>query len=80
MNITESKISDIIPYENNPRNNKAAVEKVAESIKEFGFKVPIIVDKGPIIIDMQNVIVTGHTRYLAAKKLGLQKVPCILDF
>lgn len=71
MNITERKVSDIIPYENNPRNNKDAIEKVAESIKEFGFKVPIIVDKG-------GIIVAGHTRLEAAKLLGLKKVPVII--
>ena len=71
MNITERNISDIIPYENNPRNNKNAIEKVAESIKEFGFKVPIIVDKG-------GIIVAGHTRLEAAKLLGLKKVPVIV--
>lgn len=71
MNITERKISDIIPYENNPRNNENAIEKVAESIREFGFKVPIIVDKG-------GIIVAGHTRLEAAKLLGLKKVPVIV--
>ena len=70
MNILDLKLSDITPYENNPRNNDEAVEPVAESIKEFGFKVPIIIDK-------DNVIVAGHTRYKAAKKLKLDKVPCI---
>lgn len=71
MNITERKISDIIPYDNNPRNNKKAIEKVAESIREFGFKVPIIVDKG-------GVIVAGHTRLEAAKILGFETVPVIV--
>lgn len=70
MNILDLKLSDITPYENNPRNNDEAVEPVAESIKEFGFKVPIIIDK-------DNVIVAGHTRYKAAKKLKLDTVPCI---
>ena len=58
-------------YENNPRNNDNAVEAVAESIKNFGFKVPIV-------IDAENVIVAGHTRYKAALKLGLEKIPCII--
>ena len=63
---------DVInPYENNPRKNEEAVDKVAESIKAFGFKVPIIVDK-------DNVIVAGHTRLKAAKKLGMNTVPVIL--
>lgn len=70
MNILDLKLSDITPYENNPRNNDEAVEPVLESIKEFGFKVPIIIDKN-------NVIVAGHTRYKAAKKLKLDTVPCI---
>lgn len=70
MKIEEMKLSDIIPYDKNPRKNDGAVDSVAESIKQFGFKVPIIIDK-------DNVIVTGHTRYKASKKLGLEKVPCI---
>ena len=63
-------IDSLIPYENNPRINENAVEKVADSIKEFGFK-------NPIIIDSDNVIVAGHTRMLSAKKLGLKEVPII---
>jgi ParB-like chromosome segregation protein Spo0J len=59
------------PYENNPRFNDNAVESVMNSIKEFGFKVPIVVTK-------DNVIVAGHTRYKAGLKLGLEKVPCIV--
>ena len=65
------KIGDIIPYEKNPRKNDEAVKYVAESIKQFGFKVPIVIDKN-------NVIVAGHTRYKASKKLGLKEVPCIV--
>lgn len=61
---------DIKPYENNPRHNEEAVDKVAASIAEFGFKVPIIVDKN-------NVIVAGHTRLKAAEKLNLEVVPVI---
>ena len=64
-------LSELIPYDKNPRNNEAAVDPVAESIREFGFKVPII-------IDGNGVIVAGHTRLLAAKKLGLKKVPCVV--
>ena len=71
MKVIEKKVEELVPYENNPRNNENAVEYVANSIKEFGFKVPIIVDDN-------NVIVAGHTRLLAAKKLGLEKVPCIV--
>lgn len=71
MNIIEIDINNIKPYENNPRNNDEAVEPVMNSIKEFGFKVPIVIDK-------DNVIIAGHTRYRAAKKLELEKVPCII--
>ncbi len=71
MKITEKKLADIIPYENNPRKNQDAVQYVANSIKEFGFKVPIIIDK-------DNVIVAGHTRALAAEELGMDKVPCVV--
>lgn len=71
MEIIEKNIDEIIPYANNPRNNDEAVDKVAASIKEYGFKVPIVIDK-------ENVIVTGHTRLKAAKKLKLDKVPCIM--
>ena len=63
-------IENIKPYEKNPRKNDEAVEYVANSIKEFGFKVPIIVDEN-------NIIVTGHTRYKASQKLGLKEVPII---
>lgn len=71
MNIIEKNLKDIKPYEKNPRKNDNAVEYVANSIKEFGFKVPIVIDK-------DGVIVAGHTRYKASKKLGLEKVPCII--
>ena len=69
-NIIQKNIEDIIPYENNPRKNDKAVDFVANSIREFGFKIPII-------IDSHNVVVCGHTRLKAAKKLGLKEVPCI---
>lgn len=71
MTIIELKTTELKEYENNPRNNDAAVDYVAESIKQFGFKVPIV-------IDARNVIVAGHTRLKAAKKLGLETVPCIV--
>lgn len=71
MKVILKNIEDIIPYENNPRNNDEAVEYVANSIKEFGFKVPIIIDK-------DNIIVSGHTRFKASKKLGLKEVPVII--
>ena len=70
MNIIKIKTEDLIPYVNNPRNNENAVDKVASSIAEFGFKSPIIIDKN-------NVIINGHTRLLASKKLGLKEVPVI---
>lgn len=71
MNIVHKKLDDLIPYDNNPRNNDEAVSYVAESIKEFGFKVPIVIDKN-------NIIVAGHTRYKASKKLGIKEVPCLV--
>ena len=71
MDIINKKIDELIPYVNNPRNNKNAIDKVASSIKNFGFKVPVIIDKN-------NEIVTGHTRILAAKKLKLIEVPCVV--
>ena len=71
MNIVNMKITDIRPYENNPRINDAAVEAVARSIKEFGWQQPIVVDK-----DM--VIIVGHTRLKAAEQLGLTEVPVVV--
>ena len=71
LTVKEMQVDEIIPYENNPRKNDSAVEKVAASIQEFGFKVPIIIDKN-------NVVVAGHTRLKAAKHLGLKTVPVIL--
>lgn len=71
LKIQYKNIDEITPYINNPRiNNDNAVDKVANSIKEFGFK-------NPIIVDSNNVIVAGHTRLLSAKKLNLEKVPTI---
>ena len=70
MNITDIRTCDLKPYENNPRLNEDAVDLVAASIDEFGFKQPIVVDKDLIII-------AGHTRWKAAQKLGLETVPCI---
>lgn len=71
MNIVEKKLKDIKPYEKNARKNDDAVRYVVESIRQFGFKVPIVIDK-------DNVIVAGHTRYKASKVLKLDKVPCIV--
>lgn len=70
MEIDKIPISEIQPYPNNPRKNSRAVDVVAKSIKEFGFKNPIILDKN-------NIIIAGHTRLLAAKKLGIVEVPVI---
>ena len=70
VQVIQMKLADLIPYENNPRINDDAIDVVANSIKEFGFKNPIIIDK-------DNVIVCGHTRRLAAIKLGITDVPCI---
>lgn len=70
MNIINVSIDKIKPYENNPRDNTNAVAEVAESIKQYGFQQPIVVDKN-------GVIIVGHTRYLAAKSLGMTTVPVI---
>lgn len=71
MNVIEIPVEELKEYENNPRKNEQAVDGVAESIKEFGFKQPIVIDKA-------NVIVCGHTRLKAAKKLGYATVPCVI--
>lgn len=71
MEIVNIKTDMLIPYVNNPRHNEDAVEKVMASIQEFGFKVPLVIDKN-------NVVVTGHTRLKAAKKLGIEEVPCVV--
>ena len=71
MQLIYKKLKDIKQYENNPRKNDEAVKYVAESIKEFGFKVPIV-------IDSNNVIVAGHTRWKAANSLNIKEVPCII--
>ena len=68
MEVKLVNIDEIKPYENNPRINDDAVDTVAASLREFGFRQPIVVDEA-------NVIIVGHTRWKAAKKLGLAKVP-----
>lgn len=68
MEIVDLKTSDIIPYENNPRINDKAVKGVMNSIRDFGFK-------SPIIVDANHVIICGHTRLKAAKKIGLETCP-----
>ena len=71
MNIVEKRLNELKPYENNPRINDGAVKYVKNSIEEFGFKVPIVIDK-------DGVIVAGHTRYKASQELGLETVPCVV--
>ena len=71
MNIINMKIEEVIPYKNNPRINARAVKVVADSIREFGFKNPIVVDK-------DKEIIVGHTRLEASKVLGLKEVPVII--
>lgn len=71
MEVQEIKIDQLTPYDHNPRQNDGAVDAVAASIKNFGFKVPVVIDR-------ERVIVAGHTRFKAAKKLGLESVPCIV--
>ncbi len=71
MNITRVAIDKVIPYARNPRNNEQAVGKVAASIKEFGWKQPIVVDK-------EMVIIVGHTRLLGALQLALNEVPVLI--
>lgn len=71
MKIVDMKTSALLPYANNPRNNKEAVDYVKKSIEEFGFLVPVVVDRN-------NVIVAGHTRVQAAIKLKLKEIPCVI--
>lgn len=71
MQIVEKDIDELTPYENNPRKNDKSVDYVANSISQFGFKVPIV-------IDSSGVIVAGHTRYKAAVKLKIETIPCIV--
>ena len=71
MEIVYKKITELKPYKNNPRKNDEAVDAVAASIAEFGWKVPVV-------IDTDNVVVAGHTRLKAAQKLGIEDIPCIV--
>ena len=71
MKIVERKIDELVEYKNNPRVNEEAIIPVAESIKSFGWKQPIVIDK-------DGVIIAGHTRVLAAKHLKLETVPCVI--
>lgn len=67
MQIIYKKLEELYPYKKNPRKNDQAVDAVANSIREFGFKVPAVIDKS-------GEIIAGHTRYKAAKKLGMQEI------
>ena len=71
MKLETLKLTDVFPYENNPRKNDDAVNAVAESIKQCSYIAPIIVDEG-------HVIIAGHTRYKALKALGVEEVPCLV--
>lgn len=71
MQIVYRDINTITPYENNPRHNENAVDAVKASIEEFGWKVPLVVDR-------HGVIIAGHTRYAAARKLHMSELPCIV--
>ena len=71
MKIESRRIDCIREYENNPRLNDGAVEYVKNSIEEFGFRVPVVIDK-------DGVIVCGHTRVKAARQMGLESVPCLI--
>lgn len=71
MKIVELNLERLKPYENNPRVNDRAAEMVAESIVRFGFRVPIVVDG-------DHNIVCGHTRWKAARKLAMVRVPCVI--
>ena len=71
IKVIEKDINELVPYENNARINDKAIDIVANSIQEFGFRNPVIIDKN-------KVIVAGHTRVEACKKLGIDKVPCII--
>ena len=71
MEIDYRKLSEIVPYPDNPRINDAAVDAVAQSIEQFGFR-------GPILVDQHGVVIAGHTRLLAALKLGMTEVPVIV--
>lgn len=71
MQIINMRVDELRAYDKNPRRNDEAVEYVANSIREFGFKVPVVIDN-------RNTIVCGHTRVKAAVKLGMDEVPCIV--
>lgn len=69
MKVVEIPVDEIVPYWNNPRKNDLTVERLVENIKKFGFQVPLVLNK-------DKVVITGHARLKAAKKLGMTTVPC----
>ena len=71
MKIEFMHVDELLPYENNPRKNEQAIPYLKKSIEKFGFQVPLVISK-------DNVIASGHTRLLAAKELGIEKVPCVI--
>lgn len=72
MEIKSININELKPFKNNPKSHpKAQIKKIENSIKEFGFNVPLVIDK-------EKNIITGHGRYLAAKNLKIETIPCIL--
>jgi len=71
MNIIDLQITDIKPYANNPRKNETAIEQVGKSIEAYGFMQPLVVDKN-------NIIIVGHTRYYAAMDLDLKTIPVLI--
>ena len=71
MDIVIKPISEILPYKNNPRINKEAVSIVRDSLKAFGFKQPIV-------LDSNNEIIVGHTRFYAALELQIKEIPCLI--
>lgn len=71
MQVHEMEIDKVVPYDQNPRDNSSAVEKVADSIREFGWQQPIVIDE-------DKVILAGHTRHLAALSMGLDVVPVLV--
>lgn len=70
IQVVELPVGELMPYSNNPRKNERAVPKVMESIRNFGFY-------NPIQIDRDKTVINGHTRLMAAKRLGMETVPCI---
>ena len=70
MKVVNVNVSELVPYANNPRKNEKAIDKVAGSIQNYGFQIPILITK-------DKEIIAGHTRTAAAKKLGLETIPAI---